>query len=209
MEYSIGDLSKISRVSGRKLNQFHKSGLVVPSRIDKFDGNFRYYDEKCLSMVEFVTRFQKMGFSDETIKKLLPRDRDGKKFIQQMQSSLTKNDRHWEELGLNREKIETFLQCESAAAASIGDLQIKTIPDELIAFDRFTGKRKEIKEHQDSLLKVCGEAVNGPAFTLFLDYNQIDEEMNLECCVPVTHEIRGSSIESRTLDGYESRLNSV
>ncbi len=204
MEYSIGDLSKITRVSGKKLNQYHKSGLVPPTRIDKFDANFRYYDETCLHKVETVTRFLNMGFSEETVKKILPKLRDTRYLIEQMQSRLTRNDPRWEELGLTRNKIETFLQAESTASVSVGDLQIKTIPDVFIAYDRFRGKHREIKEHLDYLLKTCGDAANGPSFALYLDYNQLDEEMNLECCVPIKHEIPASGIEFRTLEGVKA-----
>lgn len=204
MEYSIGDLSKISRVSGKKLHQYHISGLVVPTRIDKFDSNFRYYDDKCLHQVETVTRFLNMGFSEEAIMKILPKNRDTKHLIEQMRSRRIKNDPHWEELGLTRDKIEIFLQAESTTSVSIGALQVKTIPDVFVAYDRFRGKSKEIKEHQNNLMEICGQAADKPYFTLFLDYNQFDEEMNVECCVPVTEEIPVSGLGFRTLPGEKA-----
>lgn len=204
MEYSIGHLSKISRVSGKTLHRYHRSGLVVPTRIDKFDNNFRYFNENCLHEVEIVTRFLKMGFSEEAIKNILPKNRDTKAFIQQMQSRLKQNDPHWEKLGLNREKIDTFLQAESAQPVKIGDLQLKTIPDVYIAYDRFYGKPTEIKEHQIKIQDVCRQAADGPAFTLFLDYNQLDEEMNMDCCIPVKREFAHIGLESRTLTGMKA-----
>ena len=67
MEYSIGDLSKISRVSGKLLHQYHLQGLVVPTRIDKFSSH-RYYDETCLHKVEIVNRFRNLGVSLDLLK---------------------------------------------------------------------------------------------------------------------------------------------
>jgi DNA-binding transcriptional MerR regulator len=204
MEYSIGHLSKISRVCGKKLHRYHMSGLVVPTRIDKFDSYFRYYGEKCLREVEIVTRFFNMGFSEEVIKKILPKNRDTKFLIQQMRSRLTKNDPLWEKLGLSRELIETFLQAESTQSVKIGELQIKDIPDVYIAYDRFYGKPAEIKEHQIKIQDICNQAADGSSFALFLDYNQLDEEMNMDCCIPIKSEFAHIGLESRTLTGMKA-----
>ncbi len=200
MEYSIGDLSKITRVSGRTLHKFHQEGLVVPSRIDKFTSH-RYYDEKCLHRVELVRRFHKLGIPAEIIKDLLAKHKDARNLIKHLQSSLMEDNRLREKLGFTDEKLQAFIQTQSVDKEKIGDLEIKILPDVFVACQRFNGKTDAINTHHINLLKTCGTAINGKSITLFHDDHQFEEEMDLECCLPVKHKIPAAGITFRNLPG--------
>jgi DNA-binding transcriptional MerR regulator/effector-binding domain-containing protein len=215
MEYSIGDLSKITRVSGKTLHKYHQEGLVVPSRIDKFTRH-RYYDEKCLHRVEIVRRFHKLGIPSEIINDLLAKHKDTKNLIKHLQTSLTEDNRLREKLGFTFDKFHAFLQTQSDDKVRIGELEIKILPDVFAACDRFRGKSDDINTHHINLLKICGSAIDGKSITLFHDDHQFEDEMDLECCLPVKHKIPATGITFRNLPGtkavsviYEGPLESI
>jgi len=203
MEYSIGDLSKISRISGKTLHLYHQIGLVVPSRVDKFTLH-RYYDEGSLHRVEIIHRFKKLGLPVEIIKDMLGKHKDSRHLVKAIQNKLPELDPNWEKLGITRETIETFAHQESANPVSVGEPTIKTQPDLLIASKQFKGKLSDIDGHLHSLLEVCGKAACGTPFSLFLDDHQFDEEMNIECCVPVIESIPTTEVQFRTLHGTKA-----
>jgi DNA-binding transcriptional MerR regulator len=203
MEYSIGDLSKITRVSGKTLHKFHQEGLVLPSRIDKFTSH-RYYDEKCLHRVEIVNRFHELGIPPGIIKDVLAKHKDTRNLIKHIQTSLIDGSHSWEALGLTHEMCQTFLDSQSTDKINIGSLSIKILPDVLVACDRFHGKSSDINLHHNNLRQTCGEAANGQPITLFHDDHQFSDEMDLECCLPVEHTIRAAGITFRTLRGTKA-----
>jgi DNA-binding transcriptional MerR regulator/effector-binding domain-containing protein len=203
MEYSIGDLSKISRVSGRTLHKFHQEGLVLPSRIDKFTSH-RYYDEKCLHRVEIVNRFHELGIPPEIIKEVLAKHKDTRSLVEHIQTNLKKDDHPWDQLGLTQEKMHIFLDMQSTEKIHIGDLTIKILPDVFVASDRFRGKSDDINIHHNNLMQICHEAADGQPITLFHDDHQFNDEMDLECCLPVKYEIPTAGINYRNLPGTKA-----
>lgn len=203
MEYSIGDLSKITRVSGKTLHRYHEEGLVVPTRVDKFTSH-RYYDEKCLHRVEVVGRFQKIGIPAEIIKNLLSKHKDTRQLVRHLHSELVHDHHQMEKLGLTHENVQAFLQSPSTDTINLGKLESKVIPDIFVACDHFRGASGDFASHFIHLEKTCGSAANGHPIMLFHDDHQFEDEMNLECCLPVEHKIPAAGITFRALKGTKA-----
>lgn len=215
MEYSIGDLSKITRVCGNTLHQYHQEGLVVPTRVDKFTSR-RYYDENCLHRVELVNCFHRIGVSKESIKKVLGKHKDPRQVVKHLQSAIKDSKHHWDKTGLSIDEARMFLQTQHLDQRIVGDLDIKVLPEVFAACQRFTGTGIEMEARMQQLLEKCGmKAIENP-ISLFYDDHQYAETMDLECCVPVSGKFPVAGIEFRNLPGtraatvlYEGPLEGI
>lgn len=200
MEYSIGDFSKISRLGIKTLRYYHEIGLLIPIRIDKFT-SYRYYDEKSLSRVETINRLKELDFPLETIKEILANHQDDKGLIQYMQTRLSEVDQQLEEYSAIREKLEAFIRIESVVPEPAGDVAIKDVPDMFIASIRFKGRYSDIDEHMTRLFGIFGTVANGPPFCLYHDEHHADENMNIECSLPILRKMPAAGINYYTLPG--------
>ncbi len=203
MEYSIGDLSKITRVSGKTLQKYHNEGLVVPTRIDKFSAR-RYYDEKSLHRVEVVRHFHSLGIPSEIIKDVLAKHKDTRHLIKLLLSDQKEARHTWEKLGLAHDQVQAFLHTQSLEKGQVGNLEIKVLPDIFVACERFHGTFADIDSHIDHMTQICGSISNGFPIILFLDDHQYEDEMDMECCLPVNQEIPVSGITFRSLPGTKA-----
>ncbi|NLF50826.1 MAG: MerR family transcriptional regulator [Leptolinea sp.] len=200
MEYTIGDLSKISRTSGNMLHQYHQEGLVTPTRVDKFTSR-RYYDEKCLYRVEIVNRLHKIGLSKEAIQKLLGKHKDLPHLVKQLHSAIEDTNHNWGKTGLSREEAHALLQTQFLDQRKAGNLEIRVLPGVMAACERFTGTGNEAEDRMQRLLLACGSEVDGQPILLFHDDHQYKDEMDLECCVPIKNKVPAAGIDIRTLKG--------
>ena len=65
MEYSIGDFSKLTRLSIHTLRYYEHEGLIVPERNSS---NRRCYSDKNLTWIEFIKRLKDTGMPIKEIK---------------------------------------------------------------------------------------------------------------------------------------------
>jgi DNA-binding transcriptional MerR regulator len=200
VEYSIGDFSKICRLGVKTLRYYHEIGLLIPSRIDKFT-QYRYFDEKCLSKVEIINRLKELDFSLETIKEILEKHQDDQSLIEYMQKKLLEVDKQISEFATIREKIETFIRLESSVPEPVGDLTLKDVPDIFMASIKFKGRYTDIDQHMTRLFGIFSTVANGPAFCLYHDDHHADENMNIECCLPISRKMPAAGIKYSTLHG--------
>ena len=68
--YTIGEISKIVKVSTDTLRYYDGIGLLKPGYIQK-NSRYRYYSEKQIDDILFISELKQYGFSLEDIKKLL------------------------------------------------------------------------------------------------------------------------------------------
>ena len=66
----IGEFSKLSRVTIRRLRSYDEARLLTPASIDSFTG-YRYYNESQLPIANRITALKDMGFSQTAIKEVL------------------------------------------------------------------------------------------------------------------------------------------
>ncbi len=200
MDYSIGDLSKITRISGKTLHQYHLDGLVVPERIDKFSQR-RFYSGKSLHRVEVVNQLVKMGLPVEFIKDILSRHFSSGQFFRMIRDNVTHSSHSWEAYGLSHDMLESILHASSDSNSHTGKLKVKVLPNLIISGKCFTAKPDEYLSHLDEFQKVYGPSASGSPIILFLDDHQFEEETNMEYCLPVSSEITGDGASTRELKG--------
>jgi DNA-binding transcriptional MerR regulator/effector-binding domain-containing protein len=200
MEYSIGDLSKITRVGGKTLHQYHIDELVVPGRIDKFSGR-RYYGDKALHRVEIIRQLARLGIPAETIKDILPRFTGQGHFRKNLAEGLKHSGHSWESYGVTLEMIENILKSGADAGHHIGRLDVKILPNVFVAGKRFTAEPDGYPPYLASLQQACDGRCTGNPIILFHDDHQYEDEIDTECCLPVSAEISGGGIACHDLKG--------
>ncbi len=200
MEYSIGDLSKITRVGGKTLHQYHLDGLVVPARIDKFSKR-RFFSEKSFHRVEVVRQLVRRGLPVEIIKDVISRYFSSGQFFRMLRENVTHSSHSWEAYGLTHEMLEEILHASSDSSAHTGKLEVKVLPNLVVAGKSFTAGPEEYFAHLDDMQKTYGSSTVGNPIILFLDDHQYEEETNMECCLPVSGGITGDGVTTRELKG--------
>jgi DNA-binding transcriptional MerR regulator len=200
VEYSIGDFSKISRLGIKTLRYYHEIGLLIPNRVDQFT-SYRYYNENCLSRVETINRLKELDFSLETIKEILDHHKNDQSLISYMQDKLADIEKQINDVSLIREKIETFIRLESSIPEPLGDVTVKDVQPVFMASVRFKGRYIEIGDHLTRLFSIFSTVANGPAFCMYHDDHHADENMNIECCLPIIKKLPAAGINYSTLPG--------
>lgn len=185
MEYLIGDFSRISRLGIKTLRYYHEIGLLEPSRVDPFTG-YRYYDEECLSRVRAISRLKDLNFSLGEIRDILAGKQKDTSILQLMQKKLAEVEGQLAVLGQSRERLATFVKTESLPLLRAGPVVEKHVPGQLIASIRFSGRYPEVGDVLPGLLRACGALTSGPPFSLYHDNQPMEENADIEVCVPVS-----------------------
>ncbi len=206
MEYAIGDFSKICRLGIKTLRYYHEIGLLIPTRIDPFS-KYRYYNEKSLQKAQTITQLRELDFSLETIKEILEKYRDDVSLVEYMRTRLAEVDQHISEQTAIRAKIEAFIHLEPSVPGPVGEVVVKDVPDIFMASVRYKGTYTEIDRHMIRLYDIFATVINGPAFCLYHDEHHADENMNIECCVPINRKLPAAGIKYSTLKG--ARMASI
>lgn len=68
--YTIGEISKLSNVSIKKIRYYDEIDLLKPVYVNK-ESKYRYYSFNQLITIDLIKQFRMMGFSLETIKMIL------------------------------------------------------------------------------------------------------------------------------------------
>lgn len=200
MEYSIGDFSKISRLGIKTLRYYHEIGLLIPTRVDKFT-LYRYYDEKSLSRAQNINRLKDLNFPLEKIREILNANQDSQSLIHYLQNQLTEIDRQIDEYASVRRKIEAFIRLESVPPEPVKEPVIKEVPDVFMASVKYKGRYEDIGIHMNRLFEVFQSVIAGPGFCLYHDEHHADENMTIECCLPIRHKIPAAGFNFSTLPG--------
>ncbi|MES1945307.1 transcriptional regulator [Salinisphaera sp. PC39] len=69
MRYTIGEVARRSGCIASTIRYYERIGLLPPAR--RGDNGYRYYDDRDLERLEFVTRARALGFSVAAIRSLL------------------------------------------------------------------------------------------------------------------------------------------
>ncbi len=200
MEYAIGDFSKICRLGIKTLRYYHEIGLLIPTRIDPFS-KYRYYNEKSLQKVQTINQLRQLDFSLETIKEILEKHRDDASLVEYMRARLAEVDREISEKSSIRDRIEAFIRLETSIPEPVGEVVVKDVPDIFMASIRYKGRYEDIDSHMTRLFEVFASVINGPAFCLYHDEHHADENMNIECCVPISRKLPAAGFNYATLKG--------
>jgi len=110
MEYSINEMSKLSKVTTRTLRYYDEIGLLSPKRLDS---NYRVYSQNEVNLLQQILFFRELGVPLEEIKKIILSEE------YERESAL---QAHFSELNAKKTRIELLIgNVEKTIAALKGE----------------------------------------------------------------------------------------
>jgi DNA-binding transcriptional MerR regulator len=200
--YTIGEFSRVTRISIKALRHYDEIGLLVPVRRDELN-NYRFYNDQQIEPAILISELKELGFSLDEIKLLLHKIDYEKNILTFLESQKEKISGEIENAKARIEKIEVIIKEKKGITMKNLDLTVqeKNIPDMLIAGIRHQGHYKEIGPLFGKLVRACGPKICGPAFALYYDEGYKEEGADFEAAVPIKSKIDKEGIAVRELKG--------
>lgn len=193
--YSIGDFSRMCRLTVKALRLYDDQGIFKPGHVDPSSG-YRYYSSAQLAEANMVRMLRSLELPLEQVREFLQEgDPVAKKKL----------------LEQHRERMEERARSYSSIVASVESLidgregimdrkiEIKDMAEQPVLGVRFKTDMAEIGENIGkafgrlfAYLGQCGEFPAGPPFALYHDPEYREEDMDVEACVPTARLLEGN-----------------
>jgi Predicted transcriptional regulators len=205
--YTIGQFSKIGKISTKSLRDYDKIGLIKPSFVNP-ENQYRYYEKNQVKDILRINKLKTYKFSlheikqiiedksNETLKTLL------KKQVDHITEEIAYSNNILLELKTSIQKLEKGDDIMSAKR--IFQISTNTLEDTLvlslrdrISMDNIGNLIGKVFENiYRNNLKVCGNIM-----TLYYDEDFDETNADLEVCIPVNKELDTPAIKTRVLKG--------
>ena len=193
---SIGEVSRIFRISPKTLRHYDKIGLIKPAYVDS-TSQYRYYSISQLLVINCVKEMRLLGFSLTDISKCL----DQKEGVFQVDKAITLVDEKKGQIVEQLKKLQNIeqlfvfwkvnLEPEYRNNIQPGNISVKYIPPRIVVFTR---SRSKYEKHDMSvrvieLLHLIHEnnvSYKGPFMAIFHDdHRSLDMGGDIELCTEV------------------------
>lgn len=192
--YSIGEFSKINRITPKTLRHYDRIGLIRPQKVDQWTG-YRYYAAEQLPEIRRILELKALGFTLEEIRQI-KQGREEVSLIVQRQEQRLKEQ--LEETKVQIEKIRDFLRELEGATHMKTTIQIKGLPEVVVASMRTTvadyDSYFEVVPKMGEYMKRVGAVCRDPeyCFTIYHDGEYREHDIDVEICEAVTAPCRDS-----------------
>ncbi len=199
--YKIGEFSKIVMLSVKTLRYYHDIDLLVPCTIDE-DSGYRFYDNEEYEKALVIKQLKELQFTLSEIKEILDTidsyDELSYYFVEKAQA-LELQIREVKKIQKKLGKLAE--QKEEARMSNTYDMVTKTTESLLVASIRYTGRYDEMGTYFEQIYKVVGRHGTGqPAIVLFHDEEYMEENAQIEICVPIKNAVTGRNVDTKTLE---------
>ncbi len=192
--YSIGEFSKINRVTPKTLRHYDRIGLLKPERVDDWTG-YRYYSGQQLPHISRILKLKSLGFSLEQIREILQGSGQISKLLLKQEESLKEQLRKTE---TQIEKLREYLQQIEGETHMNTQVMIKELPEVVVAsmrtivpsYDTYFDIVPKMGEYMQSVGAVCREPEY--CFTIYHDGEYRESDIDVEICEAVMAPCRES-----------------
>ena len=194
--YSIGEFSKINRITPKTLRHYDRIGLIAPAATDEWTG-YRYYSADQLPAIRQILALKDLGFSLEEIRRIVSGEADVGALLERREAELEREMRRNQS---RIERVRAYLAMIHEGDAMTGDVTIKTLPEVTVASMRTTVPSYdtffEIVPKMGEYMEHAGAECREPAycFTVFHNDEYREEDIDVEICEAVV-EAREDSTE--------------
>ncbi len=185
--YSIGEFSKINRITPKTLRHYEKIGLLMPTEVDDWTG-YRYYRADQLPRISRILLLKDLGCSLSEIGELL----DGRV---EMEEILKRKEREIL-FSMDREKVrlgrirEYLVRLEGENEMK-NDVMLKSLPEVIVAsmrtrvasYDSYFDVVPKMGDYMRSVGAVCREPEY--CFTIYHDGEYRESDIDVEICEAV------------------------
>lgn len=205
--YTIGEFSKIGKVSTKMLRHYDKIGLLKPEYINP-ENRYRFYSKNQIKDILMINRLKVYRFSLEEISEVLQKNDlsylKGK--IEQKVLELTEEIKSSQYLLIEmKDEIELLEKGEDIMASN---RKFNITIDTMKPFTALSIRDTISMEDIGSLIGKVFESIHrhgltpvGECMTMYYDEDFDHDNADVEVCVPVNREYKGEDISTRTIDG--------
>lgn len=201
MEYSIGEFSRMTRMTVKTLRLYHEEGLIVP-RVDGQTG-YRYYHPAAVDRAALVARLRAWDFSLREIRDVVDHcsnDQDLGPVLERKAREVAAQATRYIQM---RNEIELFRATlkEESMKPTINAVIEKTLPETLVVSVRYRGSYDQVGEAFGRLFRTFGRWTAGSPFVLYHDAEYRDDDADIEACLPLRKEVSLTGLETKWLEG--------
>lgn len=197
---TIGEFSRISRVSAKTLRYYDQIGLFKPGFVSP-DSGYRYYEVSQLRDMLLISRLKRYQFSLPEIAAVLTARDNGHlaRLLQAKKEEFLQQIENQQHLLLQMEQdIEKIERCENIMQVNYMVKTVETLPKTIYSLRR----KMSIRDFEDAFGALCAGLEKNqlkPAGPFLSIYH--DEEFNHECTdIEVGVVVSGNGEQVRTLD---------
>lgn len=205
--YTIGQFSKIGKVSTKMLRHYDKIGLIKPSFVNP-ENQYRYYEKWQVKDILKINKLKIYKFSLDEIKQIIEdKSNETLKKLLQKQIDYITNEIHQnnnilfelETCVKNLNKGDDIMTSKRSFKISIDNLDDKLILSlrDRISMDNIASLIGKVFENiYQNDLKVCGNIM-----TVYYDEDFDESNADIEVCIPVDRKFETNSMKTRILKG--------
>ncbi|NMM62475.1 MerR family transcriptional regulator [Clostridium sp. P21] len=206
--YTIGQFSKIGKISTKMLRHYDKIGLIKPSFVNP-ENQYRYYEKYQVKDILRINKLKIYKFSLDEIKQIIE-DKSNetlKKLLQKQINYITNEIEHNNSILLelktsveNLKKGDDIMASKRNFEISVNNLEDKLVLSlrDIIPMDNISSLIGKVFQNiYRNNLEVCGNIM-----TVYYDEDFDESNADIEVCIPVDREFQtGTIIKTRILKG--------
>ena len=203
--YSIGEFSRLCRLTVKALRHYDEVGLFKPGHIDA-QSSYRYYSSSQLPEANLIRVLRSMEFTLEETQRFL-RERDPEKQMELLEKHRIELEKRMEEY---RHTISSIQRLTEGKGKSMErKFELKDLASQPVLGLRYHTSLAKIGDDSYraymavfAYLGERGEFPAGPPFAIYHDMEFKEEDIDIEACVPVSHLLSGrGEVEGSELPG--------
>ncbi|MEO1481016.1 MAG: MerR family transcriptional regulator [Myxococcota bacterium] len=201
--FSIGQFSRLTRLSVKALRHYHEVGLLVPDHIDDETG-YRYYGEGALDRARIISALKELDLPLKAITELLDTVRDDTDlvgFLEEHREDVAGKIAHYRNIQNTIDALLVSARLVREAGEVPADLSERELSPTLFAGVRMRGKYAQIAQAFKTVGRRAGLRIMGPGTGLFYDEGYEEESADFEGGFPVRSEVIHEDIDCRILSG--------
>ncbi len=201
--YTIGEFSKITKITVKALRFYHEKELLTPSYIDS-ESNYRYYSKGDIETAQIIVNLKSFGFSLQEIQSITKEFDDESDVTQILQKQKDAIERDVKKLTAISSTLELILMKEKEVAQMtdvFDDIQVKRLPELQVVYVRWQGKYSETGKAMGQVYRAAGRHAGGAALNLYFDC-EYKENTEIESCLPIKKKIT-TKLECKALPAGE------
>ena len=201
--FSIGEFSRITRLTIKTLRLYHEKGLLVPRHVDP-DTGYRYYNRKNIETANTIKILRRFEFSLKEIREIVKEytdESDLVAFLEQKKTEVQTNISRYSDI---LSALEGIIRAEKEAIVKSSlefDIEEKEVDTILIAGYRMKGKYEEAGKGFQIISKAAGRYITGNPMSLYYDGEYMEDGADFEPCFPVRKGKNTEELSVRELKG--------
>lgn len=202
--YSIGQFSRLTRLSVKMLRHYDEIGLLQPDATND-DTGYRYYGHQALEKARIICALKELDLPLKVVGEMTSQLHDDADLVSFLRSHRLEIERRIEHLRTVRNTLEALIISAevSKAAAADRSQQIceRVLGPTLFAGVRMRGQYDQIRQAFATVGRRAGLKILGPATGLYYDDEHREDDADFEGGFSVKAPVQHKDVNCRNLEG--------